>query len=246
MGHPEAGTGKVALVTGGGRGIGRATALALAEAGFDVAVNYVSRREEAEAVRALAEGFGRRAMAVQADVSAGPEVVRMVAAVERGLGPVAVLVNNAGIAHTQRAEEITEADWDRTLDVNLKSVFLVTQAVLPGMRAAGWGRIINLSSAAVPLGGIIGPHYTAAKAGVIGLTHAYAVLQARHGITVNAVAPGLIDTDMIAGHPRATPDRVPLGRLGSAGEVAETILLLVRNGYLTGQTLHINGGLFLS
>ena len=238
--------GRIALVTGGSRGIGRAVALALAAAGADIAVNYRSRESEAEQVKSLVQRCGRRCITVQSDVSAAAEVSRMVRHVEEELGAVSVLVNNAGIARAQSPEEITERDWDEIIDVNLKSVFLVTQAVLPRMRAAKWGRIINMSSAAVQLGGIIGPHYTASKAGVVGLTHSYASLLAREGITVNAIAPALIETEMIAGNAQARPERIPAGRFGTAEEVAETVLMLVRNGYITGQTININGGLYMS
>ncbi|MHB8851486.1 MAG: SDR family oxidoreductase [Acidithiobacillus ferriphilus] len=171
---------------------------------------------------------------------------RMIQCVEEELGAVSILVNNAGIARPQALEEITEKDWDEIINVNLRSVFLVTQAVLPRMRAAKWGRIINLSSAAVQLGGIIGPHYTASKAGVLGLTHSYASLLAGEGITVNAVAPALIETDMIAGNPQARPERIPVGRFGTAEEVAEAVVMLASNGYITGQTINVNGGLYMS
>ena len=238
--------GRVALVTGGSRGIGRAVALALAEAGADIAVNYRSRENEAGQVKSQGERYGRRCITVQADVSVAADVSRMVQCVEEELGAVSILVNNAGIARPQALEEITEKDWNEIIDVNLKSVFLVTQAVLPRMRAAKWGRIINLSSAAVQLGGIIGPHYTASKAGVLGLTHAYASLMAGEGITVNAIAPALIETEMIAGNPQARPERIPVGRFGTAEEVTEAVVMLVRNGYITGQTINVNGGLYMS
>ncbi|MFL6646643.1 MAG: SDR family NAD(P)-dependent oxidoreductase, partial [Sulfurifustaceae bacterium] len=232
-------SGKVALVTGGSRGIGRAVALALAEAGADVAVNYRRRESEAEQVRAEVERRGRRCVAVRANVAVATEVTRMVDEVQRSLGVATILVNNAGIARPQAIEEITEADWDEIIDVNLKSVFLVTQAVLPGMRAARWGRIINMSSAAAQLGGIIGPHYTASKAGILGLTHAYASRLAGQGITVNAIAPALIETDMLAGNAQARPDRIPLGRFGTVDEIADVAAMLARNGYITGQTINV-------
>ncbi len=142
-------TGRVALVTGGSRGIGRAVSLALAEAGADIGVNYLSREREAEEVRALVERYGRRCITVRADVSVATDVSRMVKSVEEELGGVTILVNNAGIARPRGLDEITEEDWDTTIDVNLKSVFLVTQAVLPNMRAGRWGRIINISSTAI-------------------------------------------------------------------------------------------------
>jgi 3-oxoacyl-[acyl-carrier protein] reductase len=238
--------GKVALVTGGSRGIGRAIAVALAAAGADVAVNYRTRKRDADQVRALVEEAGQRCVTVRADVSAAAEVARMVESVEGALGPVAILVNNAGIVRPQPVHEISEADWDQILDVNLKSVFLVTQAVLPGMRAAGWGRIVNLSSTAAQVGGIIGPHYAASKAGILGLTHAYAALLAGEGITVNAIAPALIETEMIAGNPKAQPEHIPVGRFGTVGEVAAVAVMLARNAYVTGQTVNVNGGLYMS
>jgi len=239
-------TGKVALVTGGSRGIGRAVALALAEAGADVAVNYRSRERDAEQVRSRIEDMGRRCLAVGADVARSEEVARMVETVTHALGHPGIVVNNAGIAHPQTPDEITEADWDEIIDVNLKSVFLVTQAVLPGLREAGWGRIVNMSSAAVQLGGIVGPHYTASKAGILGLTRSYASILAAEGITVNAIAPALIETEMIAGNPKARPDRIPVGRFGAIEEVADVAVMLARNGYMTGQTINVNGGLYMS
>jgi 3-oxoacyl-[acyl-carrier protein] reductase len=237
--------GRVALVTGGSRGIGRAVAVALAGAGADVAVNYRTRKRDADQVRAKVEELGRRCVTVRADLSVAAEVSRMVQSVEGALGAVGILVNNAGIVRPQPVHEISEADWDQMIDVNLKSVFLVTQAVLPRMRAAGWGRVINLSSTAAQVGGIIGPHYAASKAGILGLTHAYAALLAGEGITVNAVAPALIDTEMIAGNPEARPERVPVGRFGTVAEVAEVAVMLARNGYITGQTINVNGGVYM-
>ena len=195
--------GTVALVTGGSRGIGRAVALTLATAGAKVAVNYKTHGADAETVCTEIKSQGGHAIAVQADVSIAAQVAEMVRQVESQLGPVAVLVNNAGISRLQPSDQITERDWDEVIAVNLKSVFLVTQAVLPGMRAAKWGRIINLSSVAAQTGGVIGPHYAASKAGIHGLTHSYAALLAKEGITVNAIAPALIETDMMRDNPRA-------------------------------------------
>ena len=168
------------------------------------------------------------------------------ATVERDLGPPSLLVNNAGLAQPRSLEALTEQDWDTALAVNLTSVFLLIQAVLPGMRARRCGRIINLSSVAASVGGVVGPHYAAAKAGLLGLTHAYAALLATAGITVNAIAPALIATDMLADNPRARPDRIPVGRFGTVDEVAQAALLLAGNGYLTGQTLQVNGGWYMT
>ena len=239
-------SGKVALVTGASRGIGRAIALSLAEAGADVAVNCraddAAARETCEQIKSL----GRRALAICADVSRAAEVARLVKTVEEGLGPVEILVNNAGITRPQPLHEITEKDWDEILDTNLKSVFLVTQQVLPGMRARHWGRIINLSSVAAQTGGVVGPHYAASKAGILGLTHSYAALLAKEGITVNAIAPALIFTEMVAVNPKARADLIPAGRFGAVEEVAEVVVMLARNGYITGQTINVNGGWYFS
>ena len=238
--------GKVALVTGASRGIGQGIALALARAGADVAINYRERQEAALATQAEVESLGRRAIAVAADVSVATAVAELVAAVERQLGPVSILVNNAGITRPQPLDQITEQSWDEVLAINLKSVFLVTQAVLPKMRAARWGRIINLSSVAAQLGGVVGPHYAASKAGILGLTHSYALLLAKEGITVNAIAPALIETEMVTGNPHARADLIPVGRFGAVGEVADAAVLLATNGYITGQTININGGWYMS
>jgi 3-oxoacyl-[acyl-carrier protein] reductase len=239
-------TGKVALVTGASRGIGRAVAIGLAEAGADVAVNFRRRQDDAEQVRSKVESLGRRCIIVRADVSKAGDVARMVEAVESGLGAVAILVNNAGIAHAKAWQEITEADWDETMDVNLKSVFLVTQAVLPTMQAIKWGRIINISSTAAQVGGVIGPHYTASKAGILGLTRSYAALFTKDGITVNAIAPALIETEMIADNPNIRPELIPIGRFGTSEEVAGVVVMLARNAYITGQTMNVNGGRYMS
>ena len=174
---------RVALVTGGSRGIGRAIAVALASAGAAIAVNYRQRAEEAAQVVALIQGAGRRALAVRADVSAADEVSRMIAEVESGLGAIDVLVNNAGTGTFHDIDALTEAEFDRTLAVNLKSAFLCTQAVLPGMRERRWGRIVNLSSVAARGAGAVGVHYNASKAGLEGLTRGYAARVAREGIT---------------------------------------------------------------
>jgi 3-oxoacyl-[acyl-carrier protein] reductase len=238
--------GKTALVTGASRGIGRACALALAAAGADIAVNYHVREEAAQETCDLVERLGRRALSVRADVSRGADVARMVETVERELGPVGVLVNNAGISQRAPWDQIPEADWDETLAVNLKSVFLVIQAILPGMRAHRWGRIINMSSGAVQTGGVIGPHYTASKAGIIGLTHSYASLLVKEGITVNAVAPSLIETDMVTNDLQVAPELIPLGRFGTTEEVARVVAMLAENAYITGQTIYLNGGRFMS
>ncbi len=236
--------GKVALVTGASRGIGRAIAVALARSGLDVAVNFRNRREEAGAACGEIEALGRRAVAEQADVAEDAEVAKLVTTVETQLGPVDVLVNNAGIARVQSIDEIAEKDWDEILRVNLKSAFLVTRRVLPGMRARRWGRIINVSSAAAHVGGVVGPHYAASKAGLLGFTHWCARVLAKEGVTANAIAPALIATEMIPSGAR--PDLIPQGRFGTVEEVAEAAVMLVRSGYVTGQTINVDGGVYMT
>jgi 3-oxoacyl-[acyl-carrier protein] reductase len=209
-------------------------------------VNYQSREGEAKETCAEIERLGCRAVVVQADVSVSADVTRLVRIVESQLGPVGILVNNAGVTRPQPIDEISEQDWDKILAVNLTSMFLMTQAVLPNMRAARWGRIINLSSVAAQLGGVVGPHYAASKAGAIGLTHSYAHLLSKEGITVNAIAPALVETEMITSDPRAKPDLIPVGRFGTVEETADVAVMLARNGYITGQTINVNGGWYMS
>jgi 3-oxoacyl-[acyl-carrier protein] reductase len=233
---------RIALVTGGSRGIGRSVAIGLAQAGAAVAVNYHERADEADGVVAAIRASGRRAHAIGADVSDGDAVVRMMARIEAELGTVDVLVNNAGIAIIRGVDDLTEAEFDLTLAVNLKSAFLCTQAVLPGMRARRWGRIVNISSGAARGAGGIGVHYNASKAGMEGLTRGYAARLVKEGITVNAVAPSLIDTDMMNARRDQYVARIPLGRMGTADEVAQAVLMVIGNEYITGQTVQLNGG----
>ena len=234
--------GRVALVTGGSRGIGAAIVKALGETGCSVAINY---RESAAEAEGLAKGIvtaGGKALAIAADVSQADAVAAMVERASNELGPVDILVNNAGIAIVCGVDDLTEDDFDRTLLVNLKSAFLCTQAVLPGMRAKKWGRIVNISSGAARGAGSIGPHYNASKAGMEGLTRGYAARLVKEGITVNAVAPSLIETDMMKGQPQLI-SRIPLGRFGQPEEVATAVMLLIDNPYMTGQTIAMSGGM---
>lgn len=239
--------GRIALVTGSSRGIGRAIALALAEAGADIVVNFLNCAAEAQAAESqIVDLHHRRCTTLQADVSIATDVTRLVAITEENLGPIDILVNNAGIARPQPIEEITEQDWDDLMAQNLKSCFLVTQAVLPGMRARKWGRIVNVSSVAAQVGGIVGPHYAASKAGMLGMTHFYAQRLAQEGITVNSIAPALIESDMLSSNPNARPDRIPVGRYGLPSEVAAVAVMLAGNGYITGQTINVNGGWYMN
>jgi len=237
--------GRIALVTGGGRSIGRAISLALAAEGCDVAVNYVGRQRDADETADAIRQLGRRAVAVQGDVSKSADVARLVAASESTLGPVDILVNNAGRMVPETIDQMSEASWNDIIGVNLTSVFLMTQAVLPGMRARQWGRIINLSSVAAQAGSMIAVHYSAAKGGVIAATKSYARLLAKEGVTVNAIAPALVATEMLRSNPNLKPDMIPIGRFGEVEECASVAVLLATNGYVTGQTIAVNGGLYM-
>jgi 3-oxoacyl-[acyl-carrier protein] reductase len=166
----------------------------------------------------------------------------MVEHVASALGPIDILVNNAGIAIVRGVDDLTEADFDATIAVNLKSAFLCTQAVLPSMRAKKWGRVVNITSGAARGAGSIGPHYNASKAGMEGLTRGYAARLVKEGITVNAVAPSLIETDMMRGRSDLA-QRIPLGRMGQPEEVAQAVLMLLGNDYMTGQTIPLSGGM---
>jgi 3-oxoacyl-[acyl-carrier protein] reductase len=235
--------GRIALVTGASRGIGRAVALALARSGADVAVNYKERVTEAIDVVETIHAMDRRAIAVPADVSKADAVNDMFRAVEHALGFVDILINNAGIAIFHDIDALTEEDFDQTIAVNLKSAFLCIRAAVPPMRERGWGRIVNISSGAARGAGGIGPHYNASKAGMEGLARGYAARLIKHGITVNSVAPSLIGTEMVQAGLASSLSRIPVGRFGTSEEVAQVVLMLVGNGYMTGQTVALNGGL---
>jgi 3-oxoacyl-[acyl-carrier protein] reductase len=234
--------GHTALVTGASRGIGAAIAIALAEAGAAVAVNYRERADEADAVVAKIRESGGHATGIAADVSQAAAVAKMVDLASSALGAIDILVNNAGLAIVRSIDDLTESDFDRTIAVNLKSAFLCTQAVLPAMRAKKWGRIVNISSGAARGAGAIGVHYNASKAGMEGLTRGYAARLVKEGITVNAVAPSLIETDMMRGRSDLARN-IPLGRLGQPNEVAQAVLMVLGNDYMTGQTIILNGGM---
>jgi len=234
--------GRTALVTGGSRGIGAAISRALAEAGAGLAINYRERSDQAKNLADELLNTGVRAITVQADVSQFDTVAKMVELVKSELGGIDILINNAGIATTRGIDDLSEPDFDQTIAVNLKSVFLCTQAVLPTMRAKKWGRIVNISSGAARGAGAIGPHYNASKAGVEGLTRGYAARVLKEGITVNAVAPSLIETDMMKGQEDLVR-RIPLGRFGRADEVAKAVMMLLDNPYMSGQTIAMSGGM---
>ncbi|HEX3575176.1 MAG TPA: SDR family NAD(P)-dependent oxidoreductase [Rhodopila sp.] len=236
-------TGRTALITGASRGIGAAIAIAAAEAGADVAINYRERATEAASVAVRVQALGRKALTIAADVSNRDAVTDMVGTIATRLAPVDILINNAGIALIRGIDDLTEADFDQTMSTNLKSVFLCTQAVLPHMRTRGWGRIVNISSGAARGAGGVGPHYNASKAGMEGLTRGYAARLVKEGITVNAVAPSLIETDMVKSGLASSAARIPLGRFGTSEEVARVVMMLIGNEYMTGQTVALSGGM---
>jgi len=236
---------RVAIITGAGKGIGEGIALCFAEEGAKVVVNDVIEAEARQTVESI-KSKGGKAVAGIGNVTSRDVVQKIVDTAVQEFGTVDILVNNAGIARPQSLEEIREEDWDELIAVNLKSAFLLTQAVLPYMRKNQWGRIINMSSVAAQLGGVVGPHYAASKAGLLGLTHSYAAILAKDGITANAIAPALIATDMVRINPRSRPDLLPVGRFGTVNEVVEVALLLALNGYITGQTINVNGGWYMS
>lgn len=236
-------SGRNALVTGASRGIGRAIALALGRCGAAVGVNFRARADEAEVVAQEIRAGGGRAVALKADVSVGAEVAALFERARRELGEIDILVNNAGIALPDAGED----SFDRTIAANLKSAYLCIEAALPAMQARRWGRIVNISSLAARGAGAVGVAYNASKAGVEGLTRGYAVRVAEDGVTVNAVAPGPIDTEMAAPLKAAGVARtIPVGRFGEPDEVAEAALMTIANAFITGQTIAVNGGRLLT
>jgi 3-oxoacyl-[acyl-carrier protein] reductase len=238
--------GKVALVTGASRGIGRAIALAYGRCGMSVALTYKDAAEPARETVAQIEAHGAKAIAIQADVRDAAAIKKMADSTRDAFGKIDVLVNNAGIGYPKPWQQLTADDWHTTIATNLTSAFLASQEVAPDMVSRGWGRLIMLSSVAAQTGGVIGPHYAASKAGMIGLAHSYATLLAKTGVTSNAIAPALIETDMVAGNPNIKPAVIPVGRLGDVDEVADIAVLLASNGYINGQTINVNGGWYMS
>jgi 3-oxoacyl-[acyl-carrier protein] reductase len=236
--------GRIALVTGASGGIGAELSRRLAEAGAALALHYASNEEAASALAAEIEAAGGRTLTLGADLGDADAPERLVADVERELGPVDVLAANAGLSRPGAWEDVDAETFDATIAVNLRAPYLLARRVLPGMRERGYGRILFTSSVAALTGGIVGPHYASSKAGLHGLTHFLAARVAADGVTVNAIAPALIeDTGMLPGDPGELAKAVPVGRLGKAAEVADLALAMLRNGYLTSKVVTLDGGI---
>jgi 3-oxoacyl-[acyl-carrier protein] reductase len=243
--------GRTALVTGGSRGIGRAVAVALAEEGADVAVNYVSSEAAARDVADHIRKMGRQAILAQADVSDYPDTFRMAQDVLRDFGHLDILVNNAGINSDKTFTKMDHASWRKVLGTNLDGVFNCTKVFVDQMLKQGYGRVVNMTSVIGQIGNFGQANYAASKAGVAAFTKSLAKELAGKGVTVNAVAPGFIETEMVAGIPDKVKERllaqIPLRRFGTAEEVARAVVYIVSSDgdYITGAELSINGGLLM-
>src|SRR5437016_10175697 len=242
-------TGKIALVTGSSQGIGRATALRLAQSGSDIVINYRNKASAAEEVKASIEEMGRRCITIQADVSQEEDVTRLFTVANESLGPITILVNNAGTTRDKLILQMSLADFEYVVDTNLRSTFLCTKAALRGMMRARWGRIVNVSSPAALLGTAGQANYAASKAAILALTLSTAREMASRNITANAIAPGFIPTELTSALTEQQRDFIlsstPLGRYGSAEEVAAAISFFCspETGYITGQVLCVDGGM---
>src|SRR5438270_12137068 len=240
--------GRIALITGASGGIGYATALRMAEVGADIALGYAHKEQAAHVLADHIRQMGRRALPKRADLNKPAQVQALVDVTEARLGPIDILISNAGMGNRKRLEELTLEEWDQTMQVNLRAAFVLAQRITPGMRERHWGRVIFVSSVAAFTGENVGPHYAASKAGLLGLMHSLSASLAPYRVTVNAVAPALIaDTGMIPGDQKSRRDlvpRIPVGRLGKPEDVVEAIMMLIVNSYMTNQTLLIDGGMY--
>jgi len=241
---------KVALITGSSRGIGKAIALRLAKEGANIAINYLKNREKAEKVAMEARKYGVEAKIYQADVSNYQQVEEMVRKIVEDFNTIHILVNNAGIIPQHYSIfDIPLEEWEKILAVNLTGVFNCTKAVVPVMIKNREGKIINISSVAGKMGGTVGPHYAASKAGIIGMTFSLAQELLKYNITVNAIAPGPIETEMVQSiseeRRKIILSRVPMGRFGKTEEVAEAVIFLIKCDYVTGEVIDINGGYYM-
>ncbi len=251
-GHAKDLTGKVCLVTGGSRGIGKAIVTAMGDCGADVAFTYQHSKDQAEALAKAVADKGVRCKAFQANVASPEEMQAVVKQVIAEFGHIAILVNNAGINRDRTFLKMTKPMWDEVMRVNLDGVFCTTQLVAQDMvDSGGWGRIINISSLVGQTGNFGQSNYAATKGAIIAFTESLARELARKGITVNAVAPGFIETDMVSGMPEAALNQVkamtPMGRLGKPEEIADAVVFLAspRASYVTGQVLGVNGGMYM-
>lgn len=243
--------GQVAVVTGGSRGIGRACAVGLAREGASVVINYTSNAAAAEETKKACEAAGAKALIVQADVSDAAQAKALIEAAEKEFGKVDILVNNAGINRDRTIQRMSVEEWDTVVQTDLSSIFYTTNAALGGMRERNYGRIINMSSVIGQMGNVGQANYAAAKAGMIAFTKTAAKELSRFGITVNAVCPGFVETDMVAALSedikKTLIGLIPLGRFGTAEEVADTVVFICKpsGAWYTGAQFSMNGGQYM-
>jgi len=242
---------KNAIVTGGSRGIGKAIAIALSKKGINVALTYRTDKEKALSVVRKIENNGDKALCIELDQKNRNNIRRVIEEMHESFGKINILVNNAAIAQEKAFETITDNDWDNMMEVNLRGPFILSQEVIPDMVEQSWGRIVNITSIGGQWGGYNQVHYAAAKAGLISLTMSLAKIYSKYGITTNAVAPGLVSTDMSkyelnTNEGKKKAASIPIGRIATAKEIANVVAFLVSDeaSYITGQTINVNGGMY--
>jgi acetoacetyl-CoA reductase/3-oxoacyl-[acyl-carrier protein] reductase len=243
--------GKVGVITGASRGIGRSIALKVAEKGAEVVVAYNKQKDNAEIVMNTVRSLDGKAISCQVDIAKRNSIKNLVKNTIASFGKIDILVNNAAIAQKKSFESITAEDWDNMMAINLRGPFILCQEVIPKMIEQGWGRIINICSIGGQWGGFNQVHYAAAKAGLINLTKSLARIYSKHGITVNAVSPGLVSTDMTKNNlnidiGKKKFDDIPIGRIATPEEIASVVAFLCSDeaSYITGQTINVNGGMY--